>query len=242
MPPAIPAASLPRTASPTFLTSAAESSPNPLVDYFVPMFTGLVQHIGLVEALDPSPSGARLVLQSVGWDHTPRIGDSISINGCCLTVADGSEPERGRLAFDAVPETLALTTLGALRPGDRVNLEHALRADSLMGGHFVQGHIDAQGLVTRVQDNPADWRVELELLQPTPHLLRCLVPKGSVALDGVSLTIAAVTPGGFSVALIPTTLDCTTLRGLRAGVRCNIETDILARQVAYLLGALSKNA
>ncbi len=203
------------------------------------MFTGLVQHIGLVEALTPSPVGAQLLILAKGWNHRPLPGDSISVSGCCLTLTSAGDPHLARLAFDAIPETLAITTLGDLTPGAPVNLEHALRPDSYIGGHFVQGHIDAQARVTRIQNNPADWRVELELIRPTPHLLRCIIPKGAIAIDGVSLTLASVTPNGFSVALIPSTLDRTTLRDLRPGTRCNIETDIIARQVAHLTHAFT---
>ena len=193
------------------------------------MFTGLVQAVGVVVACQPTPGGVALVIDPRGWDHSPAPGDSICVSGCCLTVAEVSA--RG-WRFDVIAETLGKTTLGSLAAGGRVNLEHSLRADSLMGGHFVQGHVDGVGTVRRVQDDPSDWRVEIAL----PEGLRQYVtPKGSVTLEGVSLTIAAVTPEGFEVALIPTTLAKTTLEGLRAGHLCNVEADILAKTIVFWL-------
>lgn len=188
--------------------------------------------MGTVASVELSAFGVRLVAEATGWNHQPTVGDSISVSGCCLTVAQGSLPARGRLAFDVIPETLSKTTLGGLVPGSRVNLEHAVRADTLMGGHFVQGHIDGIGVVRWVQADPADWRIDIDA---PAELMDCIVPKGSIALDGVSLTLADVGPRGFSVAIIPTTLALTTLGELRPGARCNIETDMIARQVAWVM-------
>lgn len=196
------------------------------------VFTGLVQHVGSVASSEPSASGVRLVVDTRGWKHQPTVGDSISVSGVCLTVSPGSDPARGLLAFDVIPETLDKTVLGGLAPGARVNLEHAVRADTLMGGHFVQGHIDGIGVVRRVQADPADWRIEIEA---PADLMECITPKGSIALDGVSLTIAGVERWGFSVAIIPTTLELTTLGELKQGARCNLETDMIARQVAWVM-------
>ncbi len=193
------------------------------------MFTGLVQAVGRVEAMEASSAGARLVIDASEWAHRPAAGDSIAVNGCCLTAA---EVGHGRIAFDVVGETLRRTTLGDFAAGARVNLEHSLRADALLGGHFVQGHIDGIGEVARVQTAAADWRVTV---RAPVDLLECIVPKGSIALDGVSLTIAGVRGPEFEVALVPTTLERTTLRGWQAGVKCNIETDIVARSVAHWL-------
>ena len=194
------------------------------------MFTGLVQRVGTVAELSPTDRGARLVVDLGGWSHAPSPGDSISVSGCCLTVAGGVEG--GRAAFDVVTETLARTTLGDRRPGDRVNLEHAVRADTLMGGHFVQGHVDALGDVVGVRDDPEDWRLEVA---PGPDAMPCVAPKGSITIEGVSLTIASVGGDRFDVALIPTTLELTTLGSLRAGDRVNLETDIIARTVVSYL-------
>lgn len=165
-----------------------------------------------------------------GWDHRPALGDSICVMGVCLTVAtepgtQGTSP--GVLVFDAVRETLTKTTLGLLRPGQNVNLEHAVTASTLMGGHFVQGHVDATGLVVDVQRGD-DWRVTVE---PPHELMAAMIPRGSVCLDGVSLTLARTTDRTITVALIPTTLAKTTLGALNAGDRVNIEADMLAKAV-----------
>ncbi len=198
------------------------------------MFTGLVQAMGKVRAIQPSASGVRLVVDQGRWGHRPAQGDSISVSGVCLTVAN---PDTGAsdLAFDVVRETLAKTTLGTLREGSPVNLEHACRMDTLLGGHIVQGHADGVGRVVEVRDDPADWRVVIE---PPAELLEFAAPKGSIAIDGVSLTIARLLPEGgaparVEIALIPTTLERTTLGLMRAGDRCNVEMDCIAKQVVW---------
>jgi riboflavin synthase len=197
-----------------------------------PVFTGLVQSVGLVRSVTPSGAGASVLVEASGWARGAALGDSISVSGCCLTVAEGSDPSRGLLRFDVVRETLSRTTLGGLAGGSRVNLERSVRADTLMGGHFVQGHVEGVGSVQRVDDSPGDWRLRVK---PAGELLDCIAPKGSIAIDGVSLTIAALVGESFEIALIPTTLERTTLGALRAGDRVNIETDILARQVVHAL-------
>jgi riboflavin synthase len=204
------------------------------------MFTGLVQAVGRVERVEPSSSGGRgrrVLIRPGGWNHRPDIGDSIAINGCCLTVAAVEADASGPLwAFDAVPETLAKTTLGSLGPGSGVNLEHAVTASTLMGGHFVQGHVEGVGEVLQVQTGE-DWRARI---QPPPGLMAFMTPKGSVTVEGVSLTVAELEPGDaegvggwFEIALIPTTLDKTTLGDLRPGAGVNIETDMVARAAIH---------
>jgi riboflavin synthase len=215
------------------------------------MFTGIVQHQGTVETLRAEPWGARLVVASGRWSHRPAPGDSIAVNGCCLTVVEAGES----LAFDVVPQTLALTTIGALQAGEEVNLEHAVTPATLLGGHVVQGHVDGVGLVVGVDTRGGGWRVRIEApAAVAPYLLE----RGSVAVDGVSLTIAAVhagegpasasaeaigsggasaavsarQPAHFEVALIPETLARTTLRHRLAGTRVNVEADVMARMVA----------
>lgn len=200
------------------------------------MFTGLVQAVGVISQSVPTPSGRSLWIDPRGWDHRPAPGDSISVCGACLTVAElapghASAPSPGpRWRFDVVAETLAKTTLGLRAEGSHVNLEHSLRADSLLGGHFVQGHVDGVGLITMVRDDPADWRVRV---RPPAGLMEFMAPKGSITLEGVSLTIAALSEGEVEVALIPTTLAKTTLATWREGDSCNIEADILAKTVIH---------
>lgn len=205
------------------------------------MFTGLIEHTGRVvrvggHAQTGDPDGetktgiARLVIDPDGWDHQPAVGDSIAINGCCLTVAAiDSEPGAAVWGFDAVPETLERTTLGSFAPGQRVHLEHAARADTLMGGHIVQGHIDAVGEVMKVQRGD-DWRLRV---RAPDDVLRCTVPKGSIAIDGVSLTVAAMDTdaGWLEVALIPVTLAKTALDALEPGDPVNLEADVMTRAI-----------
>lgn len=196
------------------------------------MFTGLVQSVGVVRAVEPAGVGASILVDAGVWAHRPAPGDSISVSGCCLTVAAGSDLERGLLRFDAVSETLAKTTLGALRAGDRVNLEHSLRPETLLGGHLVQGHVDGVGVVEEVRDRASDWRLTV---RPPEELMDYLAPKGSIAIDGVSLTIAALGADTLEIALIPTTLELTTLGALRAGARVNVEADMLGKHVVHAL-------
>lgn len=202
------------------------------------MFTGLIQALGRVAAIEPNQTGATLVINPGEWPHRPAHGDSIAVNGCCLTVANQPDSHSPLLRFDAVRQTLMMTTLSTLRPGDPVNLEHSVRPDTLMGGHIVQGHVDATAEVTRVTTDPLDWRISF---RPPPGLMELFVPQGSVAIDGVSLTIADVTHDTFGVALIPTTLEKTNLGSRRVGDRVNIETDIVARTVVHWLNR-RKNA
>jgi riboflavin synthase len=159
------------------------------------------------------------------------VGDSVSVNGCCLTVVAAAD---GRIAFDVVPESLSRTSLGRFAPGTRVNLEPALRAGDPLGGHYVQGHVEAVGRVRRADDD-ADGR-QLWLDAPR-DVLRYLVGKGSVTVDGTSLTVAALDDAGFAVALVPHTLAATTLGELRPGDPVNLEADVLAKYVERLLEA-----
>ena len=184
------------------------------------MFTGLVREIGRVTSFE----GGRLVVES---DMSAELGDSIAVDGVCLTVvANGG----GALAFDVVRETL-----DRVRPfGDRVNLEPALRAGEPLGGHYVQGHVDGVGAVASVEPEQDGARIRIE---PPSELLRYLVEKGSITVDGVSLTVAGVDETGFEVALIPHTLEVTTLSRLQPGDTVNLEADVLAKYVERLLPA-----
>lgn len=196
------------------------------------MFTGLIEATGRVQSVSPTEAGVRLVINAAGWNHRPALGDSISVNGCCLTMARG-EPGPSQLLFDVVPETLGKTTLDGWADGRRVNLEHAATASTLLGGHVVQGHVDGVGKVRRVVQSP-EWRIGIE---PPAPLMEFITPKGSITIDGVSLTVAELDPtaGWFEVALIPTTLDKTTLGSLVPGDRCNIECDVMAKTIVHWL-------
>jgi riboflavin synthase len=200
------------------------------------MFTGLVQALGRVERVRDENAGRRLTLAwpGLGASGDPlALGESVAVNGCCLTVVEAG-PGGDRFVVQAGPETLLRTNLGGKAAGDPVNLERALRAGDRLGGHFVQGHVDTTaGLRDRRPEG--EWEfLEFEVDRPWTALM---VPKGSVAVDGVSLTLVEVGPDGFSVMLIPHTLAVTTLGALRVGDRVNVETDILAKHVQKLLDA-----
>ncbi|MGQ0628770.1 MAG: riboflavin synthase [Phycisphaerales bacterium] len=193
------------------------------------MFTGLVQSIGQVHSMAATPTGCRLVIDLAPWDHRPGLGDSIAVAGCCLTVA--GLPGGTLAAFDVIHESLAKTRLGTLHAGARVNLEHAVTGSTLMGGHFVQGHIDGVGTVERVTKG-AEWRITV---RAPACVAPALAPKGSISLEGVSLTLAEVERDTFTVALIPVTLERTTLADLSPGDPVNLEADIIAKTVLRAL-------
>jgi riboflavin synthase len=194
------------------------------------MFTGIVQAIGRVASAQAAASGLTLTIDPGRWAHVPAAGDSIAVDGVCLTVAERGAG--GGLRFDVMRQTLDVTTLGALRVGDRVNLEHAVTPATLLGGHVVQGHVDGVATVTAATCSAAEVRLRVE---PPAHLADLIIDKGSVALAGVSLTVAALCGTAFEVALIPTTLRLTTLGDVRAGSRLNIEPDYLAKIVVQWL-------
>jgi riboflavin synthase len=201
------------------------------------MFTGLVEGMGMLA--ERTEGGFGLVLgirPAPEMPDVPRIGDSVAINGCCLTVIS---LDRGLWHFQAGPETLARTNLGTLRQWARVNLELSLPAQGRLGGHFVQGHIDGVGAVARIERN-GEW-VNMWFKAPQA-LLRMMVSKGSIAVDGVSLTLVDVRPDRFSVALIPHTLSATTLGERTPGDPVNIEVDLLAKYVAKLLAPAGVSA
>ena len=202
------------------------------------MFTGIIEQIGTVAAVVETGNGRRITVRAQGLAETSAPGDSIAVDGACLTVAELNSPE---FTADVSPETLRVTTLGDLRAGDPVNIEQALRGDARLGGHFVLGHIDTVGTVTRITARGEFTDMEFSVPE---EFRRYLVPKGSIAVDGVSLTIAGPDGSGFSAALIPVTLAETTLGWKRVGDRVNIETDILGKYVwNYLHGAAeSKSA
>ncbi len=194
------------------------------------MFTGLVQALGTVTRVDPDGAGG-LTLAVSEPTLAPRVvvGESIAVNGACLTAL---APTPTVFAFQCGPETLAKTTLGKLRPGERVNLERALRVGDPIGGHFVSGHIDAVGRIA-ARETTGDWQtVSFDV---PPEMDELLVTKGSLAIDGVSLTLVDVRPGRVSVMLIPHTLATTTLGFKPVGGRVHLEADLLAKHVQKLL-------
>jgi len=199
------------------------------------MFTGLVEEGGTVRAVEPGEAGARLVIGARRVLDGLREGDSVAVNGACLTaVAITGEA----FAVDAVAETLRRTALGGLAPGDRVNLERALRAGGRLDGHIVQGHVDGTGTVRRV--TPEGEGAVLEVAAPA-RLLRYVVEKGSIAVDGVSLTVASRLEDGFTVALIPHTMAATTLGPQARGRRVNLEVDVLAKYVEALVAPYARS-
>ena len=189
------------------------------------MFTGLVQSLAEVVDVIPEPPGVRLVIRDARIAAQSKIGDSIAINGCCLTAVD---VDNDRMSFQAGDETLSRTNLGELLPGAVVNLEPSLRAGDPIGGHYVTGHIDAIATVDARLDE-SDW-CRMWFRAPAAQLAQ-MASKGSVAVDGVSLTLVDVEHNRFSVALIPHTLSMTTLGRRKAGDGVNIETDVLAKYV-----------
>lgn len=189
------------------------------------MFTGLVQSLAKVTELEPVGPGVRLTIAEPKLAETASIGDSIAINGCCLTVV---AINGDRLSFDAGEETLRRTTLGDVKSGDSVNVEGSLRMGDSLGGHLVSGHIDGVGSVDERHDD-ADW--SKFWFRVPADLTRQMASKGSVAVDGVSLTLVDVERERFSVALIPHTLQVTTIGRRQVGDRVNIETDLLAKYV-----------
>jgi riboflavin synthase len=191
------------------------------------VFTGIIEKTTPVAAVRDSGSSRRLTLGRPWPDFA--LGQSIAVNGCCLTIAALDE---GSIQFDIVAETLAKTNLGRLAGGDEVHLERSLRVGDRLDGHFVQGHVD--GVAPLLARQADDRECRLTIGTP-PSLAACIVPKGSIAIDGVSLTIAAVRDGAFEVALIPTTLAITTLGRRPTGYLYNLEADILAKTTVFWL-------
>ncbi|MDQ3565551.1 MAG: riboflavin synthase [Pseudomonadota bacterium] len=194
------------------------------------MFTGIIQALGHVISLQSGHGTARLSLDpgSLDLSHL-QSGDSLAVNGCCLTVL--SYRDR-RIDMDLSPETLARTTLGSLRPGARVNLEKALALGGLLGGHIVTGHVDGMGAITDCIQDGSTVRLRIGI---PDALAKYLSRKGSVAVDGVSLTVNDAAGGAFDVMLIPHTLQATVAAGYRAGMAVNIEVDLIARYVERLM-------
>jgi riboflavin synthase len=199
------------------------------------VFTGIIEELGRMRAIDRREGGARLEIAATTVVADARAGDSISVNGCCLTVVDSGD---GWWAGDVVIETLERTALGSLEPGEPVNLERPLRLSDQLGGHLVQGHVDAVGHVA-AKLPLADGSTRFTFSAP-PDVLRYVVRKGSVAIDGISLTVASLGDDTFDVAVIPHTLAVTTLGHKEQGAAVNVEADLIAKYVERLLVPTSR--
>lgn len=196
------------------------------------MFTGLVETIGRIHSITTVSGGKRLVVDVANWK--PRNGhfehgDSICVSGVCLTMTHHQDT---LLSFDVITQTVNHSRLGSLAVGDAVNLESSLTANTAMGGHIVQGHVDGMGRVVKVTSTPQEFRITIA---PPADLMDAIVPKGSICIDGVSLTLASLTDKTFDVALIPTTLNLTTLKDTVASQMVNLETDIVAKTILHWL-------
>jgi riboflavin synthase len=193
------------------------------------MFTGIVEELGTVAAVEDQGDAVRLTVRATTALDGTHLGDSIAVNGCCLTVV---AIEGDTWTADVMQETLDMTSLAGVAPGDRVNLERAMTPDQRLGGHLVQGHVDGLGSVVHRKVSK-HWEV-VEISLPA-DLARYVVPKGAITVDGVSLTVVNVRPDSFTVSLIPETLSRTTLGTRGPGERVNLETDVIARHVEKLL-------
>jgi riboflavin synthase len=193
------------------------------------MFTGIVRERGRILSVAGDGDGIRLEIEGPATATGLGVGDSVAVNGCCLTAVSVAG---ARIVFDAVPETMRRTSLGRLATGTEVNLEPALRAGEPLGGHYVQGHVDGVGRVRSLEPEGPGMRLEIEAPE---DLLRYCVEKGSIAVEGVSLTIAELLEDGFAIALVPHTLAATTLGSVEAGRDVNLEVDVLAKYVERLV-------
>lgn len=192
------------------------------------MFTGLIQEVGLVKKAVQQGPGLELFVESKGLSRKVKVGDSVAVNGCCLTAVGVNPP---LLSFQAVPETLSRTVLGDLKPGTKVNLELPLTLSDPLGGHFVQGHVDGRAKIIEIIPDGDGLRLKVEIPEP---FARYLVEKGSLALDGISLTVASVQGNKVEVALIPHTLQNTSLGDKKVGDLLHLEVDMLAKYMEKL--------
>lgn len=193
------------------------------------MFTGIIEEIGTVRRLQHSTRSCQLTVAATVVLQNTKIGDSIAVNGVCLTVTD---LQADAFTADVMPETLRCSSLGVLRNGSPVNLERAMAANGRFGGHIVSGHIDGTG---QIASKVPEGNAQIVTISAAPSLLRYIVEKGSIAIDGISLTVAKVTNNSFSVSLIPHTGTCTTLLSKRAGEPVNLETDVIGKYVEKLM-------
>jgi riboflavin synthase len=197
------------------------------------MFTGIVEEAGRVSGVLESPAAIRLRVQSTICGSEAQTGDSIAVNGCCLTVVESGKAAEGRvLSFDLLRETWNRTNLRGVRRGSLVNLERAMPSSGRVHGHFVSGHIDGTGAVEVFEQRGADWFLQIK---PPSELLRYIVFKGSIAVDGISLTVAEVNEQAFALWIIPHTYQATALKERRAGDLVNLEADLLAKYVEKIV-------
>lgn len=202
------------------------------------MFTGIVQTTAKILDSQPTDTGRRLTVERGGLQGPVRHGDSICVSGVCLTAVQITGEALG---FDVIHETLMKTSVGGLGVGDRVNLEPAVTPSQPMGGHFMQGHVDGLAAIDAIHTDDGEWRITLRPAEPAADLMDYIIPRGSVAIDGVSLTLARVSASTFDVALIPATLELTTLGQRKTGDRVNIEADILAKTVVHQMKRMRGN-
>jgi riboflavin synthase len=202
------------------------------------MFSGIIETVGRIRSVQDAPGGKSLIVHAPGYWEGTKGGASIAVDGACLTV---TQTDARDAQFDVIAETLRRTTLGLLRPGDRVNLQRSLAVGDRIDGHFVQGHVDMVATIVEIEQSAGEsiWWFSADADAAAPQeALASIIPKGSIAIDGISLTVAAVRQDRFSVALIPTTLQQTTLGEKKPGAKVNIETDMLARTVVRYLQLL----
>ncbi len=193
------------------------------------MFTGIIEEMGTVRRLERTTRSCQLTIAATVVLQDTKIGDSIAVNGVCLTVTD---LQTDAFTADVMPETLRRSSLGTLHSGSQVNLERAMAANGRFGGHIVSGHIDGTGTIA---SKVPEGNAQIVTITTPPSLLRYIVEKGSIAIDGISLTVAKVTNSSFSVSLIPHTGACTTLLSKRAGELVNLETDVIGKYVEKLM-------
>lgn len=192
------------------------------------MFTGIVEETGTVVSFVEQDSAWRLVLEAHVVTQGLQLGDSVAVNGCCLTAVEFSED---RIEFDLLAESVRLTSIQGVGPGGQVNLERALLPTTRMGGHFVSGHVDGTGVIEAIEPRGKDFYLRIK---PDPGMLRYIVSKGCIAIDGISLTVAEVDDAGFAIWLIPHTMEVTNLHTKRAGDLVNLEYDLVAKYVEKL--------
>ncbi len=187
------------------------------------MFTGIIKHVGTIKRKSSRGKLTKFQIGIEGWKERFEIGDSVAVNGTCLTIVEKSATT---LSFEAVPETLESTALGTLREGDPVNLESSLRAGDPFGGHFVTGHVDSVGRIFKIRKEGDSWAIEIKASR---DVLRYVIGKGSIAVDGISLTVQKVRDDAFEIAIIPHTLKYTNLSGKKEGAAVNLEVDFMAK-------------